>query len=157
MAATDRLLRAGMDAAKPVLNRFGILAAPARDALAARRVITIERPSEQVHQLLGDENVAATAFGAGTTAEGSPLTWRLRDRGQATARVRPTGEGTELVVEVHLRPLAEGRPRYADNAGVIATRAAHRVKSLIETGEIPRLTNNPAGRDRPDPYGEEAN
>jgi hypothetical protein len=58
-------------------------------------------------------------------------------------------------MQVHLEKLTEGsRPRYADNAGVIAIRALHRAKSFLETGEVPSLRDNPAARSAPDPYGD---
>jgi hypothetical protein len=161
MTMTDTLLRTAVEKAKPILDRFGILAAPARDLFDARRALTIDRPIEEVGAFLSDAARAAELFVTGEAAKvvagtgDGTVEWEMGTRGRASAHLRHgPGGSTEVLMEVHLeRPADGGRPRYADNAGVIAIRALHRAKSLIETGEAPSLAVNPAARSAPDPYG----
>ncbi len=130
--AADAVLRKGVQTATALLDRFGILAAPARGLLDARRVITIDRDAEQVRALLVDAGRAAMLFGGSATlegagsADGSAIRWRLGTRGDASATVGRTREGrTEVLLDVHLEKVTTGgRPRYVDNAGVVALRAA---------------------------------
>ena len=166
MTMTDTLLRDAVGRARTVLDRvgLGILGAPVRDLIDARRSLTVERPPDLVRAYLGEQANAAELFvtGGAARAEAGPgagagdLRWSLGSRGRAAARLREGPDGsTEVTMEVHLEhPADGGRPRYADNAGVIAIRALHRAKSLMETGEAPSLAVNPAGRSTPDPYGD---
>lgn len=160
MTMTDTLVRTALDRAKPLLDRFGIIASPIRALLDARRALTIGRPVDAVRGVLGDPATARALFGRPAELDqhssgDGPFVWWL-EGGQASAALSPGPEGTtEVLMEVRLDKLTEGtRPRYADNAGVIAVRALHRAKSLIETGEIPTLAGNPAARAEPDPYGD---
>lgn len=161
MSVAHRLVGNGMHMARRLLDRFGVLAAPVRGLVEARRALTVERPEAEVRQLLLKADNAPKIFGNRTTLEstgavGARIRWRLPGRGHAYATLRPgPGSGTELLMEVHLEMVTSGgRPRYADNAGVLALRALHRVKSLVETGEIPTLAHNPTARPVPDPYGD---
>ena len=145
-----------------MLDRFGILGSPVRDLFYARRALTIGRPPEQVGAFLSDQRNSASLFISGEAVQvasgtpGSTVEWTMGSRGRATAHLRPgPQDSTEVLMEVRLETAADGgRPRYADNAGVIAVRALHRAKSLIETGEAPSLAVNPAARTSPDPYGD---
>lgn len=162
MSATGLLLRTGLHRAKPLLSKFGPLGAPVRDMFEARRVVTILRSPEEVHSLLADPGNTAAIFGEG--AEGSPrrhpgapmrLTWDAGQRLHADAQLRPGRRGgTEVSLDVKVLATSGGRPRYAQSAGAIALRALHRAKSLAETGEMPSLSRNPAGRAVPSPYGD---
>lgn len=163
MSTTDRLMRTTLEMAKPVLDKLGIVAAPLRGVYDARRVLTIERPPDEVEQFLADGSHTASTFGSGARPDGTgrgtadPFLWRL-DSGRASATVRPStdgGQGSEVVLDVHLDSVRRGDGvRYADNAGVIAIRALHRIKSHMETGEVATLAGNPAARPDPDPYGD---
>lgn len=161
MSTTDALMRAAVGRAKPLLDRFGILGSPLRDAVHARRALTVERPVDEVGAFLSERDRAAELFRTGgqveVRAKGKyAVEWTLGSRGSASARLREGPDrSTEIVLEVELERLADGaRPRYADNAGVIALRALHRAKSLIETGEAASLAANPAARPAADPYGD---
>jgi hypothetical protein len=153
------LLRTAVERAKPLLDRFGVLAAPIRDLAEARRTITVDRPPQEVGEFLRDGDRSPVVFARSAVLEDHqedrPVRWRL-DGGWASADLRPGPAGaSELVLVVGLDRLTDGgRPRYAQNAGVVALRALHRIKSLIETGEAPTLAANPAGRAEPDPYGD---
>lgn len=163
MTTTDRLMRSTLEMAKPVLDKLGIVAAPLRGAYDARRALTIERSPDEVEQFLADGSHTASIFGSNAHPDGAggstgdAFRWRL-DSGRASATVRPAtdgGQGSEVVVDVHLDSIRRGDGvRYADNAGVIAIRALHRIKSLMETGEVATLAGNPAARPDPDPYGD---
>jgi hypothetical protein len=166
MAMTDRplnsVLERALERAQPLLDRFGILSSPVRDVLSGRRVITIKRPSQEVESYLGHGSNLERIF-AGHAVSDAPFRagqgrWRLAEKGEAEIRLRPGREEqseTEVILEVRLCQLPGGVPRrYGDNAGVMAIRAAHRAKGLIETGEAATLANNPAGRSAPDPYGD---
>ncbi len=164
MTMTDTLLRGAVGRARTVIDRagLGILGSPVRDLLDARRSLTVERPPDLVRAFLAEQANVADLFVTGQAARvdagagSGDLRWAIGSRGRAEARLREgPGGSTEVTMEVHLeRPADGGRPRYADNAGVIAIRALHRAKSLMETGEAPSLAVNPAGRSTPDPYGD---
>jgi hypothetical protein len=162
MTLTDTLLRRGIETAKPLLDRFGILASPIRGLVDARRVLTVDRPMDSVRAVLLDPAQAPVIFGGPAAVEGEgaggdrSVVFRLPDRGRASLEMRPgRNGGTELVLDVHLdRVTDHGRPRYGQNAGVVALRVLHRVKSLVETGEVATLAHNPTTRPAPDPYGD---
>lgn len=162
MTLTDTLVRKGIDTARPVLERFGIMASPLTEAIDARRSVTVGRDMEAVRRVLVELERAGTLFGAGAAPEDATpggsgaVGWGLGDGGRASATLRPgPGGTTELSVEVHLQKPTDGAHlRYAHNAGVIALRAAHRAKSLVETGEVATLAHNPTTRSAPDPYGD---
>lgn len=162
VALTDSILRRGLQAAKPVLDRFGIVAGPLRNLLCARRLLTVDRSGEDVRRFLRDPGNATRLFGPTASLDERPrpggpaIRWQLDGRGEATGVARPGPYGsTEILVDVRMwRATSAGRPSYADNASVIALRAVHRAKSLLETGEVPVLVGNPTTRERPDPYGD---
>jgi|SRR5579875_2004285 hypothetical protein len=165
MNTTDKLLRGVLGKAQPVLDRLGIVSAPVRDVFQARRALTFGRPAEEVERFLADASHARSIFATPAipepgpaSAESATITWRLEGRGRAEARLRPVplhdGE-TEVLLLVRLDELPAGtQSRYAGNAGVVASRALHRAKSLLETGEAPTLARNPAARPDPDPFGD---
>jgi hypothetical protein len=156
---SDTILREALRRSQSVLGRFGVVAAPARDAYDARRVLTVDRPAEEVEKVLADPSRSEAMFGPGAALSGVGAArgqeFALVDGGRAVVELRPgPGGSTEVVVEVHVESVTDGRPRYGRTAAVVALRAAHRVRSLTECGEVASLASNPAGRDAPDPYGD---
>lgn len=118
----------------------GELAELLRQPQTWTRLIALADPPEVVAE--GETNVRWTA------APGSPV----RHEGTVVLRPAPAGRGTEATFAVHvedaasidpeaLTPLAthplELLPRF------LAQKAARRLKSLAETGEVPTLEHNP--------------
>jgi hypothetical protein len=108
---------------------------------ASSRVITIGKPPDQVERAWRDPTIREAVFAA------MP---RLAEHVALHGRpATPESWGTEVTISADPRSVAGG----AGSIVPAVTRAVllnllHRFKALVETGEIPTLTNNPAGRHR---------
>jgi hypothetical protein len=105
------------------------------------RVITIDRSPADLERLWGNPDVQAAVFG-------DSHNWT--DLVSAQFReARPARWGSEMTLTVNASGVSGA---IASAVPVITNRALqkllHRFKALVEAGEIPTLSKNPAGRDR---------
>jgi len=111
-----------------------------RSALPSR-VITIGRSPDELQRLWRDRELRAAVFGS----------WRdWMDRVSADIReARPRDWGSEMTLTVNPEGLrgavAVALPTITDRA---LQKVLQRFQALVETGEMPTLATNPAGRDR---------
>jgi hypothetical protein len=105
------------------------------------RVITISRPPADLERLWRDTEVRATVLGE----------WRTwTDRVSAQFReARPERWGSEMTLTLNADgfagTMASAVPAVTNRA---LQKILHRFKALVETGEMPTLAKNPAGRRR---------
>jgi hypothetical protein len=157
----NALSERGTELLRRGLGRLGVAAGEEPDR--ARATVTIARPPAELAELLRDPltwpRLIALAEPPEVVVESdaevrwsTPERARVRHEGEVRLRAAPGDRGTEATVSVHLpdpaeadasalTPLAthplELLPRF------MAQKAARRLKSLAETGEVPTLEHNP--------------